>query len=262
MGRFSDRVFGSTFLVTLGLAVIMCIVVVASPLLHVELRELAEAISSRRVLLALSLSLLTSTISTIICMVIAVPSAYVLSRYSVPGKNVITTLLSLPIVLPPVAIGASLLMFFANTSIGELIQRVIRIIFEVPGIIVAQTVVITPLAIWALRATFDGIDPKYEDVAKTLGLSNFSIFFKIVLPMAKSGLLSAVVLAWARAMGEFGASIMLAGATPMKTETLPIAIYLALAGADIPKACAVILILIATSFIALIAIQKGAQRIS
>ncbi|MHC1628760.1 MAG: ABC transporter permease [Candidatus Nezhaarchaeales archaeon] len=256
----SDKAFKPTILIALGLAIIICILLVASPFLYARPYEIVEAASSSEVLFALKLSLLTSAVSTVICMLIAIPSAYALSRYSIPGKSVITTLLSLPIVLPPVAMGAALLIFFTNTPIGEFIQRLVKIVFEVPGLIVAQTVVITPLAIWTLKATFDSIDPKYEEVARTLGLSSFSIFFKIVLPMAKSGLLSAIVLAWARAMGEFGASVMLAGATPMKTETLPIAIYLTLASADVPKACAVIIVLIVTSLVALMIIQRGVAR--
>ncbi|MHC1600850.1 MAG: ABC transporter permease [Candidatus Nezhaarchaeales archaeon] len=260
MRGLSDKAFKPTILIALGLAIIICILLVASPFLYARPYEIVEAASSSEVLFALKLSLLTSAVSTVICMLIAIPSAYALSRYSIPGKSVITTLLSLPIVLPPVAMGAALLIFFTNTPIGEFFQRLVKIVFEVPGLIVAQTVVITPLAIWTLKATFDSIDPKYEEVARTLGLSSFSIFFKIVLPMAKSGLLSAIVLAWARAMGEFGASVMLAGATPMKTETLPIAIYLTLASADVPKACAVIIVLIVTSLVALMIIQRGVAR--
>ena len=129
-----------------------------------------------------------------------------------------------------------------------------------PGIILAQVVVISALAIRLLKSTFDSIDPRYEQVGRTLGLSKFRAFIKITLPLAKDGLIAAGILTWARAVGEFGATVTLAGATAMKTETLPVAIFLSLASADVEKAIAVIFLLVIIAVTALLIMRKITKR--
>jgi molybdate transport system permease protein len=130
----------------------------------------------------------------------------------------------------------------------------------VPGIIIAQFVVVSALAIRLLKSTFDSIDPRYEQVGRTLGCGKPGAFMKVTLPLAKNGLIAACILTWARAVGEFGATVTLAGATPMKTETLPIAIFLSLASADVEKAIAIIFVLIIIAVIALLFMRKITGR--
>ncbi|MCJ7606134.1 MAG: ABC transporter permease subunit, partial [Dehalococcoidales bacterium] len=196
------------------------------------------------------------TISTVIAILIAVPVAYAISRNRFWGKDVVDSLLDLPIVISPVALGAALLIFF-NTPLGSAIDdNIIKFVFATPGIVLAQVTVISALAIRLLKSTFDGIDPRYEQVARTLGCSKPEAFFRVTLPLARDGLIAAMILTWARAVGEFGATVMLAGATAMKTETLPTAIFLSLASADVGKAVAVIFVLIVIAVVALLVIRK------
>jgi molybdate transport system permease protein len=209
---------------------------------------------------AIVLSIVTATLATLFSLLISIPSAYALSKAKFKGKDIVDTFLDLPVVISPIAIGAALLAFF-STPAGMMIQNnVIRFVFGFPGIVLAQFAVISGLAVRLLKSTFDGIDPQYERVARTLGYNKIQAFFSTTLPLAKRGLLAATILLWARAVGEFGATVTLAGATPFKTETLPVAIYLSLAEADIEKAVIIIFILIIIALGALLTIRKLAGR--
>lgn len=161
----------------------------------------------------------------------------------------------LPFVMPPVALGAVLLIFFTNTLVGSIFNSLLNIVFEIPGIIIAQFAVILPMIIKVLKTSFELIDEKYEAVARTLGYGRLKVLLKVVLPMCRLGIISAFVLGFGRALGEFGASVTLAGATRFKTETLPIAIYLSLSSGDISMTTALIIILMFIAFITLIALQ-------
>ena len=190
----------------------------------------------------------------------AVPVAYAISRTHFFGKDVIDSLLDLPIVISPVALGAALLVFF-NTPLGSAIDdNVIKFVFSVPGIVLAQITVISALAVRLLKSTFDSIDPRFEQVSRTLGCSKPEAFFRVTLPLARDRLIASSILTWARAVGEFGATVTLAGATAMKTETLPTAIYLSLASADVEKAIAVIFVLVIIAVAALLIIRKVIGR--
>jgi len=150
---------------------------------------------------------------------------------------------------------------FLSTSAGRAIQdTTLEFIFQQPGIVLAQFTVISAIYIRLMKSTFDNIDPMYEKVARTLRCDRLQAFFKVTLPLARNGLFAAIILSWARAVGEFGATVTLAGATRMKTETLPIAIYLNLATADIEKTVAIVFILTIISVVVLFAIRKFAGK--
>lgn len=232
-------------------------VMLLSVLLYVGPRELASSLLSGEILFSIRLSLITATVATAACLLVAVPAAYALSRFDFRGKGAIDALLYLPIGMPPVALGAALLIFF-GTPAGKIFSA--KFVFEVPGIILAQFAVISALATKVMKSTFDGIDPEYESVARTLGCSRFQAFYKVALPLAKGGLITAVAISWIRALGEFGATVMLAGATRMKTETLPVAIFLNLETADVVKMSAAVLILAGIGLMALILIHKLGKR--
>lgn len=200
-----------------------------------------------RVWFAIKLSLITATTSSVIAIMASVPVAYLFSRHSFFGKAFIDTLLDLPIVLSPIALGAMLLIFF-NTAIGKQIEQNFgHFVFEVKGIVAAQFFVIVGLSIRLLRTTFDGVDPEYENLARTLGYNKWQTFQRVVIPMASRGLMGSFLLIWGRAIGEFGATVTLAGATTMKTETIPVAIYLSFESADITGALIYITILVTMS---------------
>jgi molybdate transport system permease protein len=240
----------------LALIVSFFIIILIALAAYTDTRSLLTVIASKEILFAVRLTLFTATVATFLAMIVAIPAAYAISHGNFFGKDIIDTILDVPIVLSPVAIGAALLVFF-NTSVGSAVETgLMRFVFEVPGIILAQFTVVIALAIRLLKSTFDGIDQRYEQVGRTLGYSKSQVFLRVTLPLAKNGIIAAGVLTWARAVGEFGATVTLAGATKMKTETLPVAIFLNLATADVEKAVAVIFILVAVASAALIILRK------
>jgi len=225
-----------------------------------DLRSLVSALSSREVLFAVRLSLITATSAMVLSVVIGVPAAYALSRKQFPGKSVVDTLLDLPVVLPPIAAGMALLALF-KTPVGDLTDWLgLKVVFEPTGIVVAQFTVVCALGIRVLKSGFDSLDPRYERVARTLGFSQWQTFRKIVLPMCARAILAAAVITWARAMGEFGATVVLCGATSFKTEVLSIAIFLNLAVADIEAALAITLILMFISLVTLLFFKRFGER--
>ena len=252
-GTGGERVFRVAAIGALVLLAVFFLGIVVSMLTYTDWDTFVTALLSDEILFAVRLSVTTATIAAAISLLIAVPVAYSISRTRFPGND---SLLDLPIVISPVALGAALLVFF-NTPLGAAINNnVIRFVFSVPGIVLAQITVISALAVRLLKSTFDGIDPRYEQVARTLGCSQPEAFFRVTLPLARDGLIASAILTWARAIGEFGATVMLAGATAMKTETLPTAIFLSLASADIEKAIAVIFVLVILAVAALLVIRK------
>ncbi len=255
-GVGGERAFKGASISALALLIVFFIGIVVSMLTHTDWNTFVSALLSEEILFAIRLSLVTATIATIISMLIAIPVAYAISQTEFPGKDIVDSLLDLPIVISPIALGAALLVFF-NTPIGGGInENMIQFVFAVPGIILAQIIVISALAIRLLKSTFDSIDPRYEQVGRTLGCSKPEVFLRVTLPLAKNGLIAAGILTWARAVGEFGATVTLAGATPLKTETLPGAIFLSLASADIEKAVAVIFVLVIIAVVALLTLRK------
>ena len=255
-GTGGERAFRLTTLSALAILALFFIAIIVSMLAYTRWDTFLAALISPEILFAIRLSLTTATIAAAVSMLIAVPAAYAISRASFPGKNIVDSLLDLPIVVSPVALGAALLVFF-NTPPGAAINNhVIRFVFAAPGIVLAQFTIISALAVRLLKSTFDGIDPRYERVARTLGCSQPEAFVRVTLPLARDGLIASGILTWARAVGEFGATVMLAGATAFKTETLPTAIFLSLASADVEKAIAVIFVLIIIAVAALLVIRK------
>jgi molybdate transport system permease protein len=225
-----------------------------------DLRSLIAALSSKEVLFAIRLSLITATSAMVLSVAIGVPAAYALSRKQFPGKAVVDTLLDLPVVLPPIAAGMALLALF-KTSVGDVTDWLgLKFVFEPAGIVVAQFTVVCALGIRVLKSGFDSLDPKYERVARTLGFSQWQTFRRIVLPMSAKAILAAAVITWARAMGEFGATVVLCGATSFKTEVLSIAIFLNLAVADIKAALAITLILMFISLVTLLFFKRFGER--
>lgn len=203
-----------------------------------------ETLRSSRTLFSIRLSLFTATISTIIAVIVAIPAAYALSRYRFFGRQLIDTMLELPMIVSPVALGAIVLIFF-NTPPGAFIQdHGIRFVFTIFGIFLAQFITTVGIAIRLIKAAMDEIPARYEEVARTLGASPSRAFMTVTLPLCKKGIVASSILTWAKALGEFGATITIAGSMAMKTETIPIAIFMRLASADIEGTVVLVLILI------------------
>ncbi|MFA5213476.1 MAG: ABC transporter permease [Methanoregula sp.] len=240
-----------TYLIFFSISAILLCLILYSPL-----PALTASLASPEIRFAILLSLVTSVISTIICIAIAIPVAYALARYQFFGKRIANLALTIPLTLPPLVAGIGLLLFFGTTPWGKALETLgFVVIFTPLGIIVAEVFVNIPYMIRILRSAFTTVNPRYEYVAKTLGCTDTSAFFQVTLPMARHGLLAGTVITWSKAMGEFGAVLMVAGATTMRTETLPIALYLNISTGDLNLAVAAATILILISLITLCAVE-------
>jgi len=247
---FSPRSLG-----TLGLAFYLTFVGVIqlSLLGYTRPGELIAALLSPEVAFSAGLSMVTATCAAALSLLLAIPTGYLLAHRRLP--TVLETLLDLPLVLPPIAVGMALLIFF-QTGMGEFIQEhTVRFVFTVAGIVLAQFTLTSGFALRLVKTTFESVDHRYETTARTLGASPWQCFGQVSLPLARNGILAAGVLTWARAIGDFGATVTLVGATAFKTETLPIAIFLNLSTARIEGAIAVTLVLLALSFLTLLAFR-------
>jgi molybdate transport system permease protein len=219
-----------------------------------------ETLRSERTLFSIRLSLITATAATAFSVLCAIPSAYALSRYRFFGRQIIDTILELPMIVSPVALGALVLIFF-NTPAGSFIQeKGVQIVFTVYGILVAQFITTVGIATRLIKAAMDEIPARYEDVAKTLGASPAKAFFTVTLPLSRRGIIASAILTWAKTLGEFGATITVAGSMAMKTETIPVAIFMRLASADIEGTVVLVLILIGIGLGLLYGVRMFADR--
>jgi molybdate transport system permease protein len=256
----TDRTFMLVSMGSLVFIILFLLGIIISMISYVNLSTFASTLTSDEVLFSINLSIFTATLALAMSIAIGVPAAYALSRTDFPGKSIIETILDIPIVMPPISLGAALLIFF-STPLGITIQQhTIQFVFEPAGLVLAQFTIISALAIRLMKDAFDNINPRYEQAARTLGCNRLYAFAYVTLPLARNSLLSSIILCWARAVGEFGASVMLAGATRMKTETLPIAIFLQFGVADITKAVTTVFILIVISVAVLLAMRKIGGR--
>jgi molybdate transport system permease protein len=248
MKRFSLTLTYITFFI---ISTILLGLVLYSPL-----PALMASLASPEIRFAILLSLVTSVVSTFFCVIIAVPVAYALARYQFFGKRITSLALTLPLTLPPLVAGIALLLFFGTTPWGKVLEQAgFTVIFTPLGIIVAEVFVNLPYMIRILRSAYSTINPRYEYVAKTLGCTDTGAFLQVTLPMARPGLVTGAVITWSKAMGEFGAVLMLAGATTMRTETLPIALYLNISAGELNLAVAAATILILISLVTLCVVE-------
>ena len=182
----------------------------------------------------LLLSLKVAGLATLLNLVLGVAAAYGLSRWRSPLRDVIDSILTLPLVLPPTVLGYYLLVLFGRRgTFGAWLEGMgIQLVFTWQGAVLASTVVAFPLVLKAARAAFESIDHQLEDAARVLGVSETGVFFRVSLPLATRGITAGVLLAFARALGEFGATLMVAGNLPGRTQTLSVAIYEAVQAGD------------------------------
>lgn len=218
---------------------------------------LLASLSSKEIRFAIGLSLKTSVASTILCLLVAVPAAYSLARYDFPGKNVANTLIDMPLALPPLVAGVGLLLFFGTSLPGrQLADAGLVFVFTPLGIVIAQFFVNVPFMLRVMRSTFERISPRYEYVAKTLGCTDGQALWRVTLPMASNGLVAGSVITWSKGIGEFGAVLMMAGATRMRTETLPTSLFLDMSCGKLDEAISVATILILISVVCLYVFER------
>jgi molybdate transport system permease protein len=208
-------------------------------------------------LTALRLSLVTATITTAVCLVLGVPVAFVLARSRFWGQRLLRALVTLPLMLPPVVGGVALFTAFGRTGVvGVWLDRWfgIEIPFTTTAVVMSQTFVALPFLIIAVEGALRGADTRYEEAAATLGASRWTAFRRVTLPLVAPGVAAGSVLCWARALGEFGATITFAGNFPGTTQTMPIQVYLTLQN-DPDGAILLSLILVAVSIIVLVSLR-------
>ncbi|GLV57959.1 molybdenum ABC transporter permease [Dictyobacter sp. S3.2.2.5] len=213
---------------------------------------------------ALQLSLVTTTLSTLLAVVFGLPVAYLLARQRFFGRGLLETLITLPTVLPPVVAGVALLLTFGRLGLlGRYLALFnVTIPFTTAAVVMAQTFIAAPFFINSARAGFEQLDQRYERAAYTLRASPLYTFFRVTLPLVRPALLSGIGLCWARALGEFGATITFAGNFPGVTQTMPIAVYIA-SESDLDKSIALAVVLLAVSFGILLTLrlsQRGRDK--
>ena len=224
---------------------------------HVSITDLMKNLNQRQVIEAISLSLVTSFTATFITLIFGTPVAYLLAQRRSRSHRLVDTLIDLPLVLPPSVAGVALLMAFGrNGMIGGWLSAIgIEIPFTMTAVIMAQVFIASPFYVKAASIGFASIDPELKQAASLDGAGNWRIFREIDLPLSRMALLSGSVMTWARALGEFGATIIFAGNFPGRTQTMPLAIYMGFE-IDMEVALTLSVILIGLSFLTLI-IVKG-----
>jgi molybdate transport system permease protein len=220
-----------------------------------------ESFSDPMVIDALKLSLLTTVVSSVIVIVVGTPISYMNARYKYWGKELVDTIVDLPVVMPPAVAGIALLMAFGRKGIlGQYFNLLgISIAFSTIAVIMAQVFVSSPFFIRQARTSFEDVDRSYENAARSLGASKVYTFFYVTVPIAMNGLVSGAILSWARALGEFGATIMFAGNFQGKTQTMPLAIYTAMQG-DMDACLFMSIVLIIISFVVIAAVKILTRR--
>jgi molybdate transport system permease protein len=245
---FALAILGSTY-------ILLILAMLAADLFYTTPAHLLSALNSPEIRFAIKLSLVSCTLTTLLSLGIAVPLGYLLARYRFPGRSIVDAIVDVPIVLPPLVVGLSLLILF-QTAPGRLIERYIPFTYAVPGVVLAQLSVACAFAIRTLRVTFEQINPRTEQVALTLGCTQAQAFSRVVLPEARAGILAAATLTWARALGEFGPILIFSGATRMRTEVLPSTVFLELSVGNLEAAVAVSMLMIVAALAVLITLRS------
>ncbi len=250
----SDGPFFAVALVLGGVYVLLIVAMLAADASFSSPGRLWQALQSREILYSIYLSLVTCTITAILSLWVAVPLGYLMSRHEFPGKTFLDALLDIPIVLPPLVVGLSLLILF-QTAPGRAINRVFPVTYAVPSVILAQLAVAAAFAVRTMRITFDQIPVRREQVALTLGCSHAQAFWRVVLPEAWRGMVTAFTLAWTRSLGEFGPILVFSGATRMRTEVLPTTVFLELSVGNLHGAVAVSLLMVVAAALVLAVVR-------
>jgi molybdate transport system permease protein len=211
------------------------------------------AVSDANIGYSFRLTMVSCLFTAILSLMVAVPLGYALSRYRFPMRSLIDAILDIPIVLPPLVVGLSLLILFQFWPWRLFSDSVV---YQIPAVVLAQFMVAAAFAVRIMRAGFDHIDPRLENVALTLGCSRSQAFKRVVLPQARQSMLTAGTIAWARALGEFGPLLIFAGATRKKTEVLSTTVFLELSIGNLRSAVTVSLLMVAAAVIVLVVARR------
>jgi molybdate transport system permease protein len=250
---FQGTLTGITLLITILLAF-----AIGSLLIVPSFEDICQNIWSPEMQFSLKLSLLTGLTSTLLVMIFALPIGYALSRFNFWGKGFVKTIIDMPIAFPELVLGLCLLLLFGSTFVGKMFSAIgLNFVFTKTGIVAAQFFTALPYAIRIMKSTFDYINPRMEFVSRSLGYSMFETFRNISLPLAKNGILASTVISFARCIGTFGTVLILAGGSYMKTEILPITLYLNISYGNMGMALTSGIVLMVVSFAAIFVFEKA-----
>jgi len=253
--------------VCLGLLLTLAMAFIALPVIALFFRSpldtILETLRDPVVIDALRLSLMTSTITTFTVVIMGTPIAYVSARFNYWGKELADSLIDLPVIMPPAVAGIALLVAFGRMGlVGHYLNTTfgISIAFTTLAVIIAQVFVSSPFYIRQARTSFEDVDLSLENAARTLGATRVYTFFHVILPIAMNGLISGAIMAFARSLGEFGATIMFAGNFQGRTQTMPLAIYTAMQG-DLDVSLCLSIILVAFSFVVIVLVKILTRKV-
>jgi molybdate transport system permease protein len=257
-----DKPFGpppAALVVPAVAAVALLVIPVVSVVVKAPWSALPGLLGRSGATTALRLSLETTLVTTAVCLVLGVPLGWVLARVAFPGRRVVRAFVTLPLVLPPVVGGVALLLAFGrNGLVGRYLDSAfgITLPFTTSGVVVAQTFVALPFLVISVEGAFRASDARYDDAAATLGATGWLTFRRVTLPLTLPGIVSGAVLCWARAVGEFGATVTFAGNYPGTTQTMPIQVYNQLLAGDVDSAVALSMVLVLASAAILLLLRE------
>ena len=241
-----------------ALALAFLLLPLVALVLRAPWRTLPELLLTAQVGQALRLSLVCATSATVVCLLLGVPLAWALARSELPGRRVVRALVTVPLVLPPVVGGVALLLLLGRRGLlGQYLDTGlgITIPFTTAAVVIAEAFVAMPFLVIAVEGALRGADRRYEDAAATLGASRWLTFRRVTLPIVAPGVAAGSVLCFARALGEFGATITFAGSYPGTTQTMPIAVYATLESGDTDGAIVLSLVLLVVSVTVLVSLR-------
>jgi molybdate transport system permease protein len=256
-GRRRSRPVPVALLVPAALGLAFLALPLAGLLIRAPWTTMPRRLAEPGVLTALRLSLQTATLATVVCLALGVPLAWLLARVEFPGRRVVRALVTVPLVLPPVVGGIALLLVFGRKGIvGAWLDATfgVTLPFTTTGVVLAEAFVAMPFLVIAVEGALRGADSRFEEAAATLGAGRWTTFTHVTLPLVAPGIAAGGVLCWARALGEFGATITFAGNYPGRTQTMPLAVYLALE-TDLQAAIVLSLILLTVSVVILASLR-------
>jgi len=259
--RWSDASFFGVLGTIGGSYVALIVLMLVADACYTTPDHIINALKKPEIGYAFRLTVVSCSVSAILSLWVGTPLGYVLSRYRFPGRWIVDTLVDIPVVLPPLVLGLSLLILF-HLKIGAWrLEDWLRdtlgfpVTYQIPAVILAQFSVACAFAVRTMRVTFDEINPRAEDVARTLGCSRAQAFLQIALPQAWRGMIAALTISWARSLGEFGPILVFAGATRMRTEVLSTTVFLELSVGNLEAAVAVSLVMVQLAVIVLVVLR-------
>jgi molybdate transport system permease protein len=240
------------------LAVALFALPLAGLLWRAPWRSAWRELSSHDALTALRLSLQTSVLATAVAVLLGTPLAWVQARVAYPGRSVVRAVTMLPMVLPPVVGGVALLLALGRRGlVGRYLDGAgVHLPFHLSGAVAAEAFVAMPFFVLTLEAALRSVDPRLEEAARTLGAGPWAVFTRVTLPLVRPSLVAGALLCWARALGEFGATITFAGNLPGHTQTLPLFVYVKLEGSSPDAAVILSLVLLAVSLVVLVGLRE------